>query len=164
MKDKHAEDLQTLQKMTDDLRFCMITTIAEDGGLRSRPMTNQRLDDDGCLWFFTSTESELAEDIAARPDVNVAFSKPDDNTWVSVSGRATQVEDRAKIKELWNPMVEAWFPDGPDDPKVELIRVDAHDAEYWDADSTKMVRLFKMAAAYFSGKPPDMGEHGTIKM
>ena len=48
-----------------------------------------------------------------------------------MAGRATHVDDRALVKEMWNPVVEAWFPDGAEDPDVLLLRVDADSAEYW---------------------------------
>ena len=79
---------------------------------------------DGGLWFYTSTHADLWENIGAMPEVNVSFSQPDDSLYVSVSGTAQRVVDREQIKAMWNPMVQAWFPAGPDDPHVVLVRVD----------------------------------------
>ena len=160
----HDASLEVLQEKIADLRFCMFTSIADDGTLVSQPMTNQELDDDGCLWFFSSCETDLTANILARPQVNISFSQPDDQLYVSISGHAAQVLDRDIMRELWNPMVEAWFPRGVDDPDLELIRVQIDAAEFWDSNSSKMVRLFKMARAALSGTPPDMGEHQTLRM
>lgn len=162
--DRYDDSLAVLQEKIGDLQFCMFTTIAEDGALASQPMTNQQLDDDGCLWFFTSCETELAANILARPAVNVSFSQPDDQLYVSLSGHATQITDRDRMRELWNPMVEAWFPRGVDDPDLELIRVHVDSADYWDSHSSRMVRLFKMARAALTGHAPDMGERGHLRM
>ena len=46
-------------------------------------------------------------------------------TWISLNGNAEMVNDNAKARELWNTVVEAWMPQGPDDPSVVLIKVDA---------------------------------------
>jgi general stress protein 26 len=162
--DRYDDSLAVLQEKIDDLRFCMFTSVAADGTLASQPMTNQQLDDDGCLWFFTSCDTELAENIVARPEVSVTFSQPDDQLYVALSGHATQVTDRERMRELWNPMVEAWFPRGVDDPDLELIRVSVDSADYWDAPSSKMVRLFKMARSVLTGHAPDLGEHGHLRM
>jgi hypothetical protein len=39
----------------------------------------------------------------------------------------------AKAKELWDPNYQTWFPAGPTDPHLALIRVRVERAEYWDA-------------------------------
>ncbi|HZX27006.1 MAG TPA: pyridoxamine 5'-phosphate oxidase family protein [Telluria sp.] len=148
------------------IRIAMFTSMDEHGFLVSYPMTNQDIDQDGYLWFFSSDESDLWQNVAANRNVNVSFSSADDNIYVSVSGHAEQVRDVARMKELWNPLVEAWFPRGLDDPHLGLIRVHAHTAEYWDAHGSRMVQLFRMAKAAVTGHPPkhDPGEHGTLHL
>jgi hypothetical protein len=47
---------------------------------------------------------------------------------------------------------------------VVLVRVAPHAGEYWDSNDSKMVRMFQIAKAAFTGTPPevDPGEHGRI--
>lgn len=156
--------LAELASRIDTVRFAMFTSVDEYGHLISRPMTNQEMDEDGNLWFFTSTNTDLWENIAVRPEVNVAFSEPDKQLYVSVSAQAERVVDRSKIKQLWNAAVQAWYPHGPDDPHVMLIKVVPHAAEYWDTNGNAMVQLFKMAKAVLSGSTPDGGAHGKLRM
>jgi general stress protein 26 len=147
------------------MRFAMFTSRDASGHLVSQPMTNQQIDTEGGLWFYTRSTTELWENIAHEPEVNVSFANNDDSTYVSVSGRAERVVDRTQIKALWNPMVQAWFPAGPEDEHVVLVRVLPHAAEYWDSNDSKMVRLFAMAKAAVTGSTPDVdAEHGTIRM
>ena len=146
------------------VRFAMFTTTDDYAHLVSSPMTNQDMDSEGNLWFYTSSNTDLWANIGARPEVNLAFSEPADHLYVSVSGTAERVVDRAKVKELWNPAVQAWFPNGPDDPHVMLIKVVPHAAEYWDSTGNAMVQLFKMAKAVLTGTTPDGGEHGKLKL
>jgi len=148
------------------MRFAMFTTVDEHGHLISHPMTNQETDEAGGLWFYTSIHAPLWQNIALRPEVNVSFAQPDDSLYVSISGTAERVVDRERIRALWNPMVQAWFPYGPDDEHVVLVRVAPHSAEYWDSNDSKMVRLFQMAKAAVTGTTPDVdpGEHGMIKL
>jgi general stress protein 26 len=148
-----------LKEKIDNQRFAMFTTTNADGHLLSHPMTKQQIDDEGGLWFYTSTHADLWDNIGAMPEVNISFSQPDDSLYVSISGTAQRVVDRAKIKELWNPMVQAWFPAGPDDPHVVLVRVAPHGAD------SKMVRFFAMAKAAVTGSTPDMdNQHGKIDL
>ena len=147
------------------MRFAMFTTRDNNGHLVSQPMTKQQVDDDGALWFYTSTTTELWDNIAHEPEVNLSFADSDASDYVSVSGKAERVVDRAQVKAMWNPMVQAWFPAGPEDQHVVLVRVMPHAAEYWDSNDSKMVRLFAMAKAAITGTTPDVdSDHGTIRM
>jgi len=67
----------------------------------------------------------------AEHRVNAAYCGS--SSWVSVSGTAEIIRDQLKARELWNPFVEAWLPEGPQDPNIVLIRVQADTAEYWDS-------------------------------
>lgn len=115
---------------------------------------------DGVLWFFTSSESPKAEEILHRKQVNLSYASVEKQRYVSVSGQAYLVRDRAKAKELWNPAAKLWFPDGVDDPTLILLRVDVVAAEYWDSPSSKMVQLYGMAKSALTGKKSsELGEN-----
>jgi general stress protein 26 len=118
-------------EIAQDARVCMVTSTSADGELHARPMTPQQVTDDLEAWFFISRSSEQARDVTARPRVNLSFDGTTD--WLSVAGRATLVDDRRLVDEMWSPVVEEWFPDGPQDPDLVLLRVDAESAEYWKA-------------------------------
>ena len=116
-------------EIAQDARFCMLTSTADDGALHARPMTPQQVNDDLEAWFLVSRESQQAQDIAARPRVSISFEGLGD--WLSVAGVATLVDDRRLVHEMWSPVVDAWFPDGPADADAVLLRVEAASAEYW---------------------------------
>ncbi len=160
----HSSQIAELKSKIKAIRFAMFTTIDEHGRLVSRPMTNQEMDAEGNLWFFTSSQTDLWENIAAHPQVNLSFAEPEDNVYVSISGRAERVVDRAKIRDMWNPGVQAWFPAGPDDPHAMLVRVVSDSAEYWDSTASTMVQLYKMAKAVLTGTTPEETEHARINL
>lgn len=160
----HSAALAELKSRITPIRFAMFTTVDSQGSLVSRPMTSQEMDAAGNLWFFTSTTAELWEDIVAHPHVNLGFAEPKDNVYVSISGRAERVVDREKIKAMWNPAVQAWYPHGPDDPHVVLVRVVAQAAEYWDSGATSMVQMFNMAKAVLTGTTPPDSEHAKLTL
>lgn len=159
-----AEHLAPLWPRIERVRVGMFTTVDEHGHLVSCPMTNQRTDHDGSLWFFTSDHSGMSHNIVARPQVNVSFVDDSESLYVSVSGHAEHVPDRAMMQEMWNPLLAAWFPDGVDDPHLALVKVTIEGAEYWDAEQGKMRQLLKMARAAITGHPPKIapGEHGRV--
>jgi general stress protein 26 len=161
-----ASQVAELAAKLKPVRVAMFTTVDQHGHLTSQPMTSQDMDPEGGLWFYTSTHTDLWENIAARPNVNVSYAQPEESLYVSVSGTAERVVERAKIEELWNPMVAAWFPNGVDDPHLVLVRVAARTAEYWDSNASKMVQMLEIAKAAITGTTPevDPGEHGKIKL
>lgn len=154
------EQLDTIAAKIKDVKFGMFTTVDANRTLSSRPLTQQQVDADGQMWFFTSDESEFTRELLGNPQVNVSFADVGDSLYVSVSGSAVLLKDRAKAEELWNPLVKAWFPKGLDDPHLSLIKVDIQSAEYWDSDASKMRQFFEMAKAAITGEPAkDLGEH-----
>jgi len=157
------EELNDLREKIKDVKFGMFTTADDVRSLTSRPLTLQQLDEQGNLWFFVSDEEPFTRELMNNPLVNVSFTDVDDHLYVSVSGYAELLRDRAKAEELWNLMVKAWFPDGVDDPHLALLKVSIDSAEYWDTGNSKMVTLFAMAKAALTGQPPQhVGEHHRI--
>lgn len=154
------EQLDTIAAKIKDVKFGMFTTVDANRTLSSRPLTQQQVDADGQMWFFTSDESEFTRELLGNPQVNVSFADVGDSLYISVSGGAVLLKDRAKAEELWNPLVKAWFPKGLDDPHLSLIKVDIQSAEYWDSDASKMRQFFEMAKAAITGEAAkDLGEH-----
>jgi general stress protein 26 len=167
MTDVDTVDTSKLWAMIKDIRFGMFTARHSNGQLHSRPMTtlNGSRDRGAVLWFFMSRSGELASDLLAEPEVNVAYAAPDRDAYVSVSGTACIVEDATKRGQLWSALAQAWFAGGPDDPDLALVAVHISNADYWDMKSNKAVRLFKIARAALTGAPPkDLGEHGKVRM
>ena len=161
MANNKTEATEKLKKLIEGIDFCMLTTM--DGGkLRSRPMSTQEFEVDGDLWFFTSDKTHKVDEIKQDSRVNVAYAKPGDNTYVSVSGRGEIVRDRAKVEELWSPILKAWFPDGLDDPTLCLLKVSVEEAEYWDSPSSTIIQLYGFVKALATGKSADGGEHEKI--
>jgi general stress protein 26 len=161
-------DLQKLRELVKGIDFCMLTTIGEGGDLHSRPMSsNGDIDPNGDIWFFTNASSHKVSEIAKLPRVNVSFADPDNHRYVSVSGTAQLVRDRAKIDELWRPEFKMWFPEGKDDPDVALLRVSLERAEYWDSPSAIGYALgyaLGFVSSLVTGKQPELGENRKVDL
>jgi len=140
--DTKKNDIELLLEKIKDIHVAMMSTVAADGSLNSRPMATQEAGKDGDLWFFTYENAPKVGEVEQDQQVNISYTKPDANLFVSVSGRAELVKDRKKIKSLWKPLMKAWFPNGEDDPALALLKVHVDHAEYWDAPSGKMGGLF----------------------
>ncbi len=156
------EEQQKVADLIEKAKVALVTTVAEDGSLVSRPLAVQQREFDGDLWFFTQDPSPKTDQVRANPQVNVAIEAG--NGWLSVSGTASVTKDEAKIDELWNTGAQAWFEQGREDPAVALLKVEADTAEYWTAESPKVVTLAKYAKAAVTGGQPDIGDNAVVDL
>lgn len=153
--------VQRVAELIKGFRFAMFTTRNAQGRLVAHPLTVQEAEFDGDLWFLVAKSATFVVDIEADDRVGVSLSSND--SWVSLSGTAELVEDRAKIHELWSPTVEAWFTDGPDDPNVGLLKFHAESAEYWDSPGGKIASIFSFVKSKITGEPLD-AENETVEL
>ncbi len=158
-----AEGIQKIAELIKDIHIAMLTTVAEDGSLRARPMANPDRPFDGSLWFITRIDSGKTEEIRHDSEVLVSYAEPKDGKYIALTGHARIVRDRDKIHEHWTPAAKAWFPQGEDDPAVSLIQVKVDAGEYWDANRSTIVRLAKLALASVIGADKvSVGDSGKI--
>jgi general stress protein 26 len=160
---EQKNDFEKLFKLIEGIDYCMLATEDEDGSIRSRPMATQKDYNDQDLYFFTKKNSGKCVEIQNESDVNLAYAHPAKQHYVSVSGRAELIEDKAKMEKLWNPAYKAWFPDGLEDPEIALIKVSIQKAEYWDSHSSPVVHLIGVAKAMLTGQQYKPGDHGTVQ-
>jgi general stress protein 26 len=158
-------ELETFYALIDEIEIAMLTTRRTDGHLRSRAMANQKRADGADLWFVTTEASAKLRDLAQDPHVNLSYLKPSTMEWISVSGIAMTSRDRRKVQELYAPDWKIWFPDEgdprhgtADDPRMVLIGVTVHAAEFLEVNKPKPVVLYEMVKGWVTGTEPDIGE------
>jgi general stress protein 26 len=157
------EGLKKIGELIKDIRITMLTTVAADGSLDSRPMASHKTDDfDGTVWFLTRNQTGKVNEIQHDAHVTLGYADPSQSTYVAAKGKAQVSHDRSKIHELWNPMYKAWFPDGESDPEITVLRVDISEAQYWEASSSKLIMGAKYLAAAVTGGKVDVGESGKV--
>jgi general stress protein 26 len=159
-----TESLKYFQDKINEVKTAMLTTYSEEKGFNSRPMGTADVDDEGNIWFFTNEYSPKVSEISVENTVSLTYSDIENHTYLSIVAEAALVNDKAKMKELWNPFVQAFFPEGLDDPELTLLKITPTDAEYWDSNSSSMVVLFNMLKATFAGKQYNEGRSGKIDL
>jgi general stress protein 26 len=111
--------------------FCMMQTVSERG-ISTRPMSNNGdVQYDGDNWFFTRATSTKVAELARDDRVQLTFVDNDGPSFIAVWGSGTVVNDVALKRKLWDASLERWFENGPDDPDVALIRVEARRIQAW---------------------------------
>lgn len=164
-KDIGQKDAIThLGELIHGIKVAMMSTVEADGSLRSRPMWTHDRDFDGQLWFFTREHSAKVGEVEHDHHVNLSYADPSKDRFVSVSGRCQLVLDKEKARELWNPTLKAWFPNGLEDPELALLCVQVEKAEYWDIPNSRMVQLLGFAKAVLTGETYQPGDNEKVQV
>jgi general stress protein 26 len=149
---EHKDAVKEVKKKIDDIKIAMLTTEEPDGSLRSRPMATNKMEEDGTIWFFTREFDPKVNEVNQNHKINLSYSDPDNNLYVSISGEAYMETNKDKVEELWQPHLKAWFPKGKEDPEISLLKIKPQKAEYWDSEASNMVLIFNIAKSIFKGK------------
>lgn len=159
-----AQGIEKLHELIKDVRVAMLLTFRSDGTPRARPMYTQTpLENDNALWFMTDATSAKLDELNDDPKALLTYSDPKANRYAVVNGHATIVHDPAIAKRLWNIHAQGWYPGGPDDPSLRLIRVEPIGAEWWDGPSNTSY-FIHLAKAIVTGTRAETasGEHGQV--
>jgi general stress protein 26 len=157
-----SEGTTKIAELVKGIHIAMLCTSDASGRIRSRPMATQDEPFNGTLWFLTRNTSEKIEEIQQDQKVTLDYADPHDSKYITLRGTASVDQDRTKIKELWNPMYKAWFPEGDDDPEIAVLRVDVLEGDYWEANSSKIVMGIRYVAAAVTGGKLPIGESGRV--
>ncbi len=138
----------TVAALIKEIDICLLTTRGEDGALDARPISNNGLVDwDGQSWFFAPRHGAMVRQLEADPEATAGYRATEGFTFVSVSGPVS-IEDDVELKErFWMADLERWFPGGPSDPDVVLLRLDAQRARWWTAEGDGDADLREAIAA-----------------
>lgn len=165
MKKEENKNISKFIEMVKDSKICMLITSEEgEENLSGRPMGINEIDEDGTMWFFTKKSSHKVDEVSKSKKVSIAIANNDSNNYLMIHGSGSLSDDKAKMKELWSPIMKAWFPKGLEDDDMVLIKVVPSEVNYWDSSSSKMVVLFNMIKAIVKGEEYSEGEHGKIKL
>ena len=163
-------ELQKFYALIEDIDTAMMTTRRADGHLRSRAMANQKPAGGADLWFVTAAGSAKLSDLAGDPHVNLSYYRSSNREWVSVSGIAAISHDGQKVRELYEPDWKLWFGEEgdprhgtPDDPRMVLIGVTVHAAEFLEVNKPRPVLLYEFVKGWLTGTEPELGEMHTLK-
>lgn len=157
-------NVKKVAELIKGINIAMLTTQGEEGKLHSRPMQTQDIEFDGTVYFFTYDDSAKAKEIQAHPQVGLSYSNPKNQDYVSVTGRAEISHDKEKMRELWQPPLKAWFPQELDTPGIALIKVEATEAELWDAPSSTVAHVLGLIKSQVTGKPQNVGDNEVLSL
>jgi general stress protein 26 len=95
--------------------FCTGDSVVGSEGIR--PMNVRKVDDEGILWFLSADDSHKNLELEGNSSVVLLFQGSPHSDFLQLKGHASVSRDKAKIKELWEPILKTWFTEGIDDPQ-----------------------------------------------
>ena len=139
-----------IHELGKDVRTCMFGSQAKGMDADFRPMAIQAVEEDGSVWFLSSSASDKNADLARDGRVVLTFQDDSASKYMVLSGRATLHTDKATIDKYWTAFANNWF-DGKDDPRVTVIGFHPMAGHYWETDSGKIVAMAKMVIGAVTG-------------
>jgi general stress protein 26 len=162
MRHSVAGDFARLNELILRIRIALLTTVDAEGRFHTRPVETLGFEANEVLWFFTDRKSPKADEVRHDLRVSLGYAEPAGHTYVAVTGTATLVHDADKARELWTLEQLAYYPDGPEDSRLALLRVQIERAEYWIAPG-RISYLLAAARAAMTGVPVGViGENRKI--
>jgi len=155
-----GKKIKEMAKSANTCHFCTRITTGEP--LKVRPMSIQKVDEEGVFWFLSADDSHKNADIIADPSVHLLFQGSAYSDFLSVYGTATITTDKEVIKELWEPILKTWFTEGIDDPRITAIKVEAKEGYYWDNRHGNAVAFAKTVVGAIIGKTMDDSIEGKL--
>lgn len=155
-----GEKIKELASVANTCFFC--TGIKTGHPLNVRPMSIQKVQDDGVFWFLSADDSHKNQEIHENPYVQLLFQGSKYSDFLSIYGTASISKEKAIIEELWSPVLKAWFTEGIDDPRITVIKVETKDGYYWDNKHGNAIAFVKTLYGAAVGKTLDDSIEGRL--
>jgi len=158
---------EKFHKLLEGFSTAVLITHGHETYFRARPMAIARVEENCDLWFITNDGSAKVDEIEAESRVQV-ICQNGCTSCLAIVGRASLSQDRAKIREMWKASYQVWFPGGPDDVNIALIRVAGEHGEYWDnTGANRLIYAYQAIRAVVTGTTPQVKEgvqHGHVEL
>ncbi len=158
-----TEARQKIKDLTEKAQSCFFCTEISSGqSVPVRPMSIQKVDEDGTLWFLSANDSHKNKEVSINNAVRLYFQESSYAGFIYIEGKAYISEDQQKIDELWKPILKTWFTEGRQDARISVIKVVPDKGYYWDTKHGKMVAGIKMLIGALTGKTLDDSIEGEL--
>lgn len=160
-----AEAIAKLQELVKKAPTCFFCTRIRSGGpFATRPMSVQKVDADGTIWFLSPKDSAKNRELTEDAHIQLLFQGSAHSDFLTLFGSGHVSFDRSKIEELWEPILKTWFTEGKDDARISVIRVVPERGYYWDTKHNRAIVFAKMVAGALTGKTLDDSIEGALRL
>jgi general stress protein 26 len=120
-------------QLIQTIEVALLTTVDREGHLHARPVQTLGIGPGRIVWFFTDLRSEKVFELAGDVHLALGYAEPKRRSYVALGGSGRLLRDPTRARKLWKLDQRAYYPDGPEDEHLVLLRVQIERAEYWRA-------------------------------
>jgi general stress protein 26 len=131
-------------------------------GLRARPVEPRPDRDAHAIYFVTDVRGLKDDEIEAAPDVGFTLVNAKEKAYLSITARASVLRDPLLAAKHWKSTDDVWWPGGPEDENVRVLKLEPVRAELWDGPASSAVAAFEFAKARVIGAKPNLGEKRKV--
>ncbi len=157
------EAIKKMRNLIDKAGSCFFCTSTLVNKINSSPMSVQKSDANGDLWFLSPKDSIKNSEIAENSEVTLYFQGSQHADFLELKGKAIISDDKDLIKELWDPMAKSWFKDGIEDPMISVIQFKTESGYYWDNEHGNTIAGVKLLIGVITGTSTDDSQEGSLK-
>jgi len=132
------------------------------GGLRARPLEARPDRENGVIYFIVDMRGLKDDEIEAAPDVCFTLTNAPDKSYLSLAARAEVLRDPLLAAKFWKKTDDVWWPGGPEDRHVRVLKLEPGLGELWDGPASKEVAHHEFAKARAAGEEPDLGQNRKV--
>lgn len=157
--------VEKIREMVDRSGTCFFRTDASlDDSHSARPMSVQKTDANGDLWFISAIDSKKNRELAEKPNATLFFQGSEYSDFLELIGTVRITQEKSRIDELWDSMVGNWFTEGKDDPRVTVLQFTPTGGYYWDNKHGDLVAGVKIMIGAITGNTMDDSIEGKIEL
>ena len=157
------DDVQ--RKLADALeadKVGMLGLLGQAGHFR--PMTAFWEAETRDLWFYAYRDAELTQAVGEGAEAMFTFQNKHATLWACIGGRLHVDHDPERLQRFWSPVVEAWYPEGKDDPRLTLLHLEAESGEVWINEKGPLRFGLDVLKANLGRRTADPGVHEHIRL
>ncbi|MGH2340970.1 pyridoxamine 5'-phosphate oxidase family protein [Segnochrobactraceae bacterium EtOH-i3] len=125
-----SRDREAALALIAEIGVGMLTSRGNDR-LDARPM-RIHLDPGAGILFFTHRHDARGYAHVRDPAGLLTITDPAQGRYLSLSGTVSILADRTSARAHWDSEAAEWFPGGPDDPDLMLVRFQPERGELWE--------------------------------
>lgn len=131
--------LPDLDPLLEGMFSGSLTTIGSDGIFQQRHVALAGPSRDGNLWLVTHRREERTCPMNGSREVFLSFEHPHTAQTISLTVRPEVVQDRRRLRALWDERMEREFPAGLEDPFITLLFAHVDSIDSWNESLDRVV-------------------------
>lgn len=119
--------LVVARELMAQVKNCWLVTVARNGAGSARivaPIPGVAGEREWTVWVLTSAGSRKVDEIRRDDRVTLGYQHDPDSAYVVLAGRASIIDDRARISQRWNKSWNNVFQAGAEDPDAIFVKVE----------------------------------------